>query len=81
MKQPTASSAYASSDYRRNRHLVLELAGGKCFWPGCDRSATTADHIIPVAAGGTNAFANLRAACLHHNSAGGAQIANVIRSA
>lgn len=70
---------YASPAYRRNRLLVLELAGGKCFWPGCARMATTADHITPLAAGGTHDFANLQAACCHHNSVGGAQITNTFR--
>jgi 5-methylcytosine-specific restriction endonuclease McrA len=70
---------YGLKKYRRNRIIVLERDGFKCKWPGCYARATTADHIIPLARGGTNDLANLRASCAYHNSAGGAELANASR--
>lgn len=72
---------YASRLYKRNRRLVLEAAAGKCYVPGCGRVATTADHIVALALGGSHDIENLRACCWHHNSAGGAQIKNELRRA
>jgi 5-methylcytosine-specific restriction protein A len=43
---------------------------------GCTTTATTADHIVPLADGGTHDPDNCRAACLHCNSSLGAQLAN-----
>ena len=71
---------YKSLVYRRNRALVLEAAGGQCYWPGCDRPATTADHKLPLRLGGSHDISNLRAACVHHNSSGGAEITNRIKA-
>nr|WP_255511149.1 HNH endonuclease signature motif containing protein [Micromonospora sp. WP24] len=59
----TLSSAQRgyNQEYQRNRALVL--ADG----PVCSlcrrRTATTADHILPLSRGGTNDLANLRPAC------------------
>lgn len=49
--------------------MVIARAGGICelALPGCSVTATTGDHILPRSAGGTNALANLRAACLPCN--------------
>lgn len=66
--------------WRRVRLIVLERAGYRCEFPGCLAPATTVDHIVPVAYGGTNDLANLRAACLPHNSAGGAKMTNDART-
>jgi len=38
-----------------------------CCYPGCNKPANTADHIIPVDAGGTHDMDNLRPMCLGHN--------------
>jgi 5-methylcytosine-specific restriction endonuclease McrA len=67
---------YASTAYRKARPLVLEAAGYRCQIraPGCTNLATTVDHVVPLAQGGTHAPQNLRAACLHCNSAGGGRI-------
>jgi 5-methylcytosine-specific restriction endonuclease McrA len=67
---------YASRGYRLARLVVLVRDQYQCQirGPGCQRLATTADHIVPLAAGGTHAAENLRAACLHCNSAGGGRI-------
>jgi len=77
-----AANPYAAAVYRRNRLAVLEAAGWRCqMMPGCLNRATTADHIIPLVAGGGHDLANLRAACWAHNSAGGARITNSIKAA
>jgi 5-methylcytosine-specific restriction endonuclease McrA len=39
--------------------------------PGCTHTATTTDHIRPKSKGGSDDPGNLRAACLHCNSAKG----------
>jgi len=44
--------------------------------PGCEGVATTVDHIVPVADGGTDALSNLRPACEHCNSVLGGQRAH-----
>ena len=50
--------------------LVLEAKGRACQvgLPGCTKAATTRDHIIPVAQGGTASLDNLRPACRPCNS-------------
>lgn len=68
---------YASAAYRRNRRITLEAAGWRC--QRCHQPANTADHIIPLAAGGSHDLENLRALCQSCNSQGGAEITNQIR--
>jgi 5-methylcytosine-specific restriction endonuclease McrA len=74
-------TAYSRSDYKANRLAVLSAAGWRCQWPGCTNRATTADHVIPLARGGTNDTWNLRASCWSCNSKGGVAITNEIRRA
>ncbi len=45
---------------------VLERDGRVCHW--CGDTATTADHVIPRRAGGTDDLGNLVAACRRCNS-------------
>jgi 5-methylcytosine-specific restriction endonuclease McrA len=71
---------YARTDYQTNRRLVLEAAGWRCQWPGCTNVATTADHITPLALGGTHHLSNLRASCRACNSRGGVKITNALRA-
>jgi 5-methylcytosine-specific restriction endonuclease McrA len=59
------SNPYGSSVYQRNRRIVLERAGHRCQL--CGAPANTADHIRPLARGGTHDLANLRALCLRCN--------------
>jgi 5-methylcytosine-specific restriction endonuclease McrA len=73
MRRPNLYGAWL---YRHNRLVVLADAMGQCYVAGCRRPATTADHIVPLSAGGSHALTNLRACCPHHNSVGGAHIAN-----
>ena len=49
---------------------VLATYGNRCHLqlPGCEGRATTKDHIVPVAAGGTDHIGNLRPACGPCNS-------------
>lgn len=51
--------------WERTRLAVLERDGHLCNY--CGRDATTADHVIPKAAGGTDDMSNLVAACLTCN--------------
>lgn len=54
--------------WRRVRLLVLQRDGWCCHW--CGRAADTADHLVPLAAGGDRLDpANLVAACRSCNSA------------
>jgi 5-methylcytosine-specific restriction endonuclease McrA len=71
---------YANAAYHRNRAIVLNAAGGRCFVPGCPRLALTADHITPVSQGGSHDLDNLRACCKYHNSQMGAQLRNQRRT-
>lgn len=57
------SSKGASWD--ATRKAVLRRDGGICAY--CGNEATTADHILPKAKGGTDDPANLIAACLRCN--------------
>lgn len=67
----TRAQRDGTGDYDRNRALVL--AGNPlCHW-GCGRPATTADHLKPVARGGTHDLANLVPACGRCNYSRGAR--------
>ena len=72
------ASPYAQRDYKANRIAVIVAAHGRCqvMLPGCKGVATTADHIAPVSAGGSNDVANLRACCRACNSSMGAVLTN-----
>jgi 5-methylcytosine-specific restriction endonuclease McrA len=60
----STASPYAKAEYQRNRKLLLAdhppcaIAG-----PNCSGRATTADHIVAIAAGGDNSLTNLRPSC------------------
>jgi len=58
--------------YARNRRMVLR-ASDVCAYCGRD-GADTADHIIPVAYGGTHDLDNLRPAHMRCNSAAGGRM-------
>ena len=73
--------AYHQAAYQRMRRAVLEAAGWRCQWPGCHRPASTVDHVTPLAYGGSNDPANLRASCATCNSRGGVAITNALRDA
>lgn len=60
-----ARAPYRDPEYRRNR---LELLAEQPSCWRCTAPATTADHIVPISRGGSNARTNLRPACLAHNS-------------
>jgi 5-methylcytosine-specific restriction endonuclease McrA len=79
----TSSDPYASGLYQANRRLVLERAGYRCQIraPGCHVIATTADHVLPLAMGGSHDLGNLRAACRSCNSVGGALVTNRLKAA
>ncbi|MGD0813515.1 MAG: HNH endonuclease [Verrucomicrobiota bacterium] len=72
--QPSGARHY-QPDYRYNRHVptrlreaVFERDGQRCLYPGCNAADTLhADHILPVAKGGTTVFENLQTLCEIHN--------------
>lgn len=55
--------------YRRNREIVL-ASGEPCHW--CGAPASTADHLVPLEDGGSNALENLVPSCGPCNSSRGA---------
>jgi 5-methylcytosine-specific restriction protein A len=58
--------------------LILDRDRWRCQMrgPRCVGYATQVDHVIPLADGGGNDPANLRAACHRCNGAGGAERTN-----
>jgi 5-methylcytosine-specific restriction endonuclease McrA len=63
---------YSDPVYVRNREVALRRDGFTCQMVRngrkCCRFATTANHRVPLSKGGSNAVANLEAACLACNS-------------
>lgn len=63
----TASSENAQTpEWRRIQPKILDRDGHRCqirYEGRCIGTATTVDHVVPVAHGGTNEPSNLRAAC------------------
>lgn len=51
---------------------LIKIYGPKCIVPGCPRLATTKDHVIALANGGTHSFDNLQPMCKWCNSSKGA---------
>jgi 5-methylcytosine-specific restriction endonuclease McrA len=70
-RSPTTQAQDAT--YQRNRRLLLADAPTCVLRIHCDGApADTADHITPVAHGGSNDMSNLQAACKSCNAAKGA---------
>jgi 5-methylcytosine-specific restriction endonuclease McrA len=73
----TRAQRDGTGDYDRHRRLVLRLdrhgaplpgPRPSCYW--CRTAeATTADHVVPVARGGSHRLSNLVPACVPCNSA------------
>jgi 5-methylcytosine-specific restriction endonuclease McrA len=61
------------AEYIRNRKALLADGPHPCGW-GCGRVATTVDHRIPLARGGTNAIENLMPSCSLCNSSRGSRL-------
>jgi 5-methylcytosine-specific restriction endonuclease McrA len=64
--------------WARIRQQVFAAKGRRCHW--CGRYATTVDHVVPLAIGGSHDLANLVPACQPCNSRRGAQFGNRRRS-
>ena len=67
----TSTRLERSPEYWRNRARVLRRALNRCqirLANICTGTATQTDHIKPVSEGGTDAEANLRAACAECNA-------------
>ncbi|WP_082502913.1 HNH endonuclease [Nocardioides sp. Leaf307] len=60
------------STYKKNRLTVLARDNYCCVY--CGREATTADHVVAVANGGTDDVSNLVACCITCNSSKGKRI-------
>jgi 5-methylcytosine-specific restriction endonuclease McrA len=58
--------------YQRTRKAVLAASGGHCAY--CGGAATTVDHLLPLARGGTSDASNLVACCSSCNSARGGRM-------
>jgi hypothetical protein len=41
--------------------------GNRCCYPGCERTDLHADHVIPLAKGGTSDISNIQPLCAYHN--------------
>lgn len=66
---PNANHRGGDANTKLTRAVIAHY--GPVCWlklPGCTRRATTKDHVIPKAAGGTDDLGNLRPACKHCNS-------------
>ena len=59
----------STRQWRKTRAAVLKRDGHRCFY--CGKRATTVDHLRPLSRGGTDAEANLVAACTDCNTAKG----------
>ena len=60
-----ATQGVSGYEWQRRRARVIERDGGICQLrlAGCTTAATTADHIVGVAEGGSDDESNLRASC------------------
>lgn len=56
---------YSSSEYKRNRRIILE---GSPICIACGGEATTANHIVAISKGGGDALDNLEPMCHMCNS-------------
>ena len=67
MRRQRRRGGRASAELTRQ---VLDYYGRACWLrlPGCTKIATTKDHVIPYAAGGTDQLSNFRPACQSCNS-------------
>jgi 5-methylcytosine-specific restriction endonuclease McrA len=78
MRAMSRPSPY-NSTHRLLREIVLAEAGYRCHW--CGGLANAADHLVPIADGGTNELSNYVAACKSCNSRRGMQTVNERRRA
>jgi 5-methylcytosine-specific restriction protein A len=75
----TVTTQRSARPWRRLRQAILDASpDGRCAirGPRCTGWATTVDHIVAVADGGSDDWANLRPACWMCNGQGGAAITN-----
>lgn len=70
LRRGTPSARGYDWTYQQNRRAVL-ATGEPCAW--CGRPATTADHVVPLAKGGTSALDNLIPCCRWCNSSRGSK--------
>jgi 5-methylcytosine-specific restriction endonuclease McrA len=68
----------APPGWRKLRAKVFATKGRQCWW-GCGRTATTVDHVVPVAIGGGHELSNLVPSCGRCNYSRGASFGNRMR--
>lgn len=49
---------------------------GHCCYPGCERTDLHADHVVPLAKGGSNTIDNIQPLCAYHNQSKGTKSAD-----
>jgi 5-methylcytosine-specific restriction endonuclease McrA len=81
-KPRSRQAHYNAAEYRANRQIVIQREP-VCHWQlkGCTGKSTQADHLIPLAQGGTYALENLVGACARCNAARGASLGGRVTKA
>jgi hypothetical protein len=67
-RKSQAGGSFTAAEWKA---LVAQYDGHCCF-PGCERTDLHADHVIPVALGGSSDISNIQPLCQHHNLSKGA---------
>ena len=81
-KPRNRQAEYNNREYKLNRKTAIQREP-VCHWqlPGCTSRSTQADHVIPVAQGGTGALENLVGACGRCNALRGASLGGRVTKA
>jgi 5-methylcytosine-specific restriction endonuclease McrA len=81
-KPRNRQAEYNNREYKINRKAAIQREP-VCHWgfPGCTGRSTQADHLIPVAEGGTGALENLVGACGRCNALRGASLGGTVTKA
>ncbi len=72
LRRGTPSQRGYDWTYRSNRMQVLEAGGYQCAY--CGAPASTVDHVLPLARGGTSDVDNLVPCCSRCNSSRGGRM-------
>lgn len=64
----TKAVAEVKLGFGRGTTSILRRDGHRCQYVGCDRKATTVDHVVPRCQGGLSTWGNLVGACVHCNT-------------
>ena len=72
LERGSAAQRGYGADWRKVRATILARDSHSCFW--CGGPATSVDHVVPKARGGSDDPDNLVASCGRCNSARGGQL-------